>query len=51
VNRAPDPAPAAAPPVWREVVWIAGRTIFYFVLLVLILLLWEGRGLFIYENF
>ena len=36
---------------WNELGRIVGRTLFYFVLLVAIVLLWEGRGLFIYENF
>jgi hypothetical protein len=35
----------------RELARIVGRTVFYFVLLVAILVLWEGRGLFLYENF
>jgi hypothetical protein len=36
---------------WQEIVRIVARTLFYFVLLVAILVLWEGRGLFLYENF
>jgi hypothetical protein len=35
----------------REIARIVGRTLFYFLLLVAILLLWDGRGLFLYENF
>ncbi|HEU4731754.1 MAG TPA: hypothetical protein VFT22_27850 [Kofleriaceae bacterium] len=38
-------------PTSREVFRIAWRSMFYFLLLVAIILLWEGRGLFIYENF
>ena len=38
-------------PTTKEVGKIVGRTLFYFILLVAIMLLWEGRGLFIYENF
>ncbi len=35
----------------KEIAWIVGRSLFYFLLLVAILLFWEGRGLFLYENF
>lgn len=38
-------------PLAREILRIVGRSLFYFLLLVAIVLLWEGRGLFIYENF
>ena len=38
-------------PVTKEIVKIIARTLFYFALIVAIMLLWEGRGLFIYENF
>lgn len=30
---------------------MAARVAFYLVVVLLIMLLWEGRGLFIYENF
>lgn len=38
-------------PVVKEVATIVGKTLFYFLLIVLIMLTWEGHGLFIYENF
>jgi hypothetical protein len=38
-------------PIWKELGRITCRTVFYFILLVAIILLWQGRGLFIYENF
>lgn len=38
-------------PLWKAIGLIVGRSLFYFLLLVAIVLLWEGRGLFIYENF
>ena len=37
--------------VWREVGRIAVRTIFFYLLLLAVLLLWRGTGLFIYEGF
>ena len=36
---------------WREIARIALRTLFYYLLLLAILLMWHGGGLFIYENF
>ncbi|HET7505752.1 MAG TPA: teichoic acid D-Ala incorporation-associated protein DltX [Kofleriaceae bacterium] len=38
-------------PIWREVARIALRTVFYYLLLLAILLMWHSGGLFIYENF
>jgi len=37
--------------IWREVGRITARTLFYFLLLLAVLLLWRGSGLFIYEGF
>jgi hypothetical protein len=36
---------------WREVARIGLRTLFFYLLVLAILLLWHGGGLFIYENF
>jgi hypothetical protein len=41
----------ATSPIWREVGRITARTLFYFLLLLAVLLLWRGSGLFIYEGF
>ncbi|MGN6107431.1 MAG: hypothetical protein ACTHU0_20140 [Kofleriaceae bacterium] len=38
-------------PVTKEVAKIVGRTIFFYVLLLAILVLWRGSGLFLYEGF
>lgn len=38
-------------PVTREVVRIVWRTLFYFLLLLAVLMLWRGSGLFLYEGF
>ena len=38
-------------PVTKEVATIIGRTLFYFGLLLAVLLLWRGSGLFLYEGF
>lgn len=35
----------------QELVRMIARSLFYFLLISLIMLLWEGGGLFIYENF
>jgi hypothetical protein len=35
----------------REIARIGLRTLFFYLLLLAILLLWHGGGLFIYENF
>jgi hypothetical protein len=35
----------------REIARIALRTLFYYLLLLAILLMWHSGGLFIYENF
>lgn len=35
----------------KEIAIMAARVAFYLVVVLLIMLLWEGRGLFIYENF
>jgi len=54
----PAPSPVRSPsspdpkhPVAREVGRIVLRTIFFYLLLLAILLLWRGTGLFIYEGF
>jgi hypothetical protein len=45
-------ASASAPrSAWREVGRITARTLFFFLLLLAVLLLWRGSGLFIYEGF
>ncbi|HEX3478051.1 MAG TPA: hypothetical protein VHT91_23680 [Kofleriaceae bacterium] len=36
---------------WREIARIGLRTLWFYLLLLAILLLWHGGGLFIYENF
>ena len=46
----PDPS-SSRHPAWREIGRIAFRTIFFFLLLLAVLLLWRGSGLFIYEGF
>ncbi len=38
-------------PAGREITKILLRTLIYFVLVVAILLCWQGSGLFIYEGF
>jgi hypothetical protein len=38
-------------PTTREVGKIVGRTLFYYLLLLAVLLLWRGSGLFLYEGF
>ena len=53
---APSPIPPPGPPapkhpVVREVSRIVLRTIFFYLLLLAVLLLWRGTGLFIYEGF
>jgi len=35
----------------REILQIVAKTLFYFLLLLAILLFWDGHGLFLYENF
>ena len=35
----------------REIIRIIGRTLFFYILLLAIVLWWEGSGLFIYEGF
>lgn len=37
--------------VWKDIGRIIGVTLFFYFLILLIMLLWEGNGLFIYENF
>ena len=38
-------------PIGREIGKIVFRTIFFYLLLLAVLLLWRGTGLFIYEGF
>jgi hypothetical protein len=38
-------------PLGRELARIALRTVFYYLLVLAILLLWHSGGLFIYESF
>lgn len=38
-------------PVTKEVARIVWRTLFYFLLLLAVLMLWRGSGLFLYEGF
>jgi hypothetical protein len=37
--------------IWHEVAHIGLRTLFYYLLLLAIMLMWHSGGLFIYENF
>jgi hypothetical protein len=37
--------------LWRELGRGALRTLFYYLLILAILLLWQGGGLFLYEKF
>jgi hypothetical protein len=53
---APNPISPPSPmgpkhPVVREAARIVLRTIFFYLLLLAVLLLWRGTGLFIYEGF
>jgi len=51
-SSSPPPSPPAPKhPVVREVGRIVLRTIFFYLLLLAVLLLWRGTGLFIYEGF
>jgi len=47
----PPSPPGPNHPVAREVARIVLRTIFFYLLLLAVLLLWRGTGLFIYEGF
>jgi hypothetical protein len=38
-------------PVTKEVTRIVLRTLFYYLLLLAVLILWRGSGLFLYEGF
>jgi hypothetical protein len=38
-------------PVKKEIARIVLRTLFYYLLLLAVLILWRGSGLFLYEGF
>lgn len=40
-----------SPVTGREIAVIVGRSLFYFAVLVAVLVLWRGTGLFLYEGF
>jgi len=51
ISQPPPSPPAPKHPVVREVSRMIVRTIFFYLLLLAVLLLWRGTGLFIYEGF